>query len=117
MKKLLMLFVLVFGVVSFAQEKKVNVEQKGDIYHATYFHDNGEIAQQGYFNASGKLHGTWVNFDSEGNKISLGNFDNGKKVGKWLFWSADKLTEIDYRNFKINEVNQWNNKTMIAISK
>lgn len=117
MKKIVIILVFATCFFGFAQENKVEVVQKGDIYEVTYFHDNGVIAQTGFFNASGKLHGTWKSYDYSGNKVSIGNYENGKKTGKWLFWSSDKLTEVDYRNFIMDEINQWNNKTQLAITK
>jgi len=115
MKKLLVVLVFMIGAIGFAQDKNVEIVQKGDIYEATYFHDNGEVAQTGFFNAEGKLHGTWKSFDANGNKVAMGNYENGKKTGKWMFWNADKLTEVDYKNFKMEKVNEWKNKTQLAI--
>lgn len=117
MKNIVVILVFAIGFFGFAQENKVNVVKKGDIYEVTYFHDNGEVAQTGFFNALGKLHGTWKSYDYEGNKVSIGNYEDGKKTGKWLFWFSDKLTEVDYRNYSIEEVNQWNEKTRLAITK
>lgn len=115
MKKLLFALVFMVGAIGFAQDKKVEVEQKGDMYEATYYHDNGEVAQHGFFNAEGKLQGTWKSYDVNGNKVALGNYENGKKTGKWIFWNGDKLTEVDYKNFKMEKVNEWQNKTQLAI--
>ncbi|OYX25681.1 MAG: nicotinic acid mononucleotide adenyltransferase, partial [Flavobacteriales bacterium 32-35-8] len=28
-----------------------------------------------------KLHGTWTSFDTKGNKVAVGNYENGSKVG------------------------------------
>ncbi len=117
MKNLVVILVFVIGFFGFAQEKNAEVVQKGDMYEVTYFHDNGEVAQVGFFNAEGKLHGTWKSYDYNGNKVSIGNYENGKKTGKWLFWSADKLTEVDYRDFRLDKVNEWNNKTQLAVTK
>ena len=116
MKKILTIAIVLFSV-SFinAQENKVQIEKTDNGYEATYFHDNGEVAQKGTLNSDGELHGIWKSYDVNGNKVALGNYDNGKKTGKWFFWSADKLTEVDYKDFKVEKVNQWANKTQLAI--
>lgn len=116
MKKILTIAIVLFSV-SFinAQENKVQVEETDKGYDVVYFHDNGEIAQTGSFNFDGKLDGIWRSYDTNGNKVAIGNYDNGKKTGKWFFWSADKLTEVDYKEFKVEKVNQWANKTQLAI--
>ena len=117
MKKIVVLVaVMVFGI-SFAQEnKKPIAEKKGDLTEVTYFYENGSVEQQGTFNALGKLHGTWTSFDVEGNKVSYGKYDNGRKVGKWFFWADDMLREVDFLDSRIVQVNEWNNKkTKVAI--
>ena len=88
---------------------------KGDLTEATYYYDNGTIQQIGTFNKSGKLHGTWTSYDVEGNKLALGEYNNGKRVGKWLFWTENSLKEVEYENSKITKVNEWNDKTQMAI--
>ena len=109
---------LVFCVgFTFAQDKKnPKVEQKGDLTFVTYYHENGKIEQTGLFNEEGKLHGEWTSYDLEGNKVTVGTYDSGKKVGKWFFWEGDTLKEVDYIDSKIVSVNKWNNKTKVAIS-
>ncbi len=116
MKKYISLIVIFLVSVSLsAQEQKVKTEKKGDLTEATYYYDNGQISQHGFFNADGKLQGTWKQYDAEGKKIAVGNYDNGLKVGKWLFWTEDSLKEVDYVNSKIASVSNWNNKTTVAI--
>ncbi len=103
--------------MSFGQEqKKVDVKKDGELKVATYYYDNGVVEQQGTFNADGKLHGVWTSFDTNGNKLALGNYDNGKKVGKWLFWSNNKLREVDYVDSKIASVSEWKDEVKVAIT-
>lgn len=103
--------------ITYAQEmKKVNVDRQGDITIATYYHDNGTIEQQGAFNEAGQLHGVWTSYDASGRKVTVGNYENGKKVGKWLFWSGDKLREVDYVDSKITSVSEWTDKVQLAVS-
>lgn len=102
MKKLLiMALMLVSGTVTFAQNTKKPVfEKKGDLVKATYYHENGEVAQTGHFTSKGKLQGEWTSFDVNGKKTAIGTYENGKKVGKWFFWKGDSLQEVDYATSK-----------------
>ena len=103
--------------LTFAQEKqKVTVEKDGDTTIATYYHDNGLVAQEGAFNKEGNLDGVWTSFDTNGKKVAIGNYENGKKVGKWLFWSNNKLKEVDYVDSKVASVSEWTDKVQLATS-
>ena len=64
---------------------------------------------------NGKLHGVWKSYDNDGKKLSIGTYENGRKVGKWLFWNGDSLKEVEFIDSKIMSVNKWNNKTKVAI--
>ena len=86
------------------------------ITHKTYYHDNGAIEQQGTINKEGELHGVWTSYDLDGNKVTVGNYMNNKKVGKWLFWSGDKLKEVDYIDSKIASVSEWTDKVQVVTS-
>ena len=117
MKNLVIVLMMFSVAFSYAQDsKEPRLEKKGDLTYVTYYHDNGEISQTGMFNAQGKVHGEWRSYDSEGNKVALGNYENGKKVGKWFFWQGESLKEVDFIDSKIVSVNQWDNKTTVAIS-
>jgi len=102
MKKLLiMALMLVSGTVTFAQNTKKPVfEKDGDLVKATYYHENGEVAQTGFFTLKGKLQGEWISFDDTGKKTAIGNYDNGKKVGKWFFWKDNRLEEVNFTESK-----------------
>lgn len=106
-KYILVLVVLFIGVSVYAQDTNVKEkhEQKGDLVESTYFYADGTIQQKGTFNEDGKLHGTWTSYDNAGNKIALGNYENGKKVGKWTFWANGVTNEVVYSNSKISSVN------------
>ena len=114
MKNLLIALCFMFGAFSFAQDLDVKLERNGELYEVTYFHDNGVVSQHGFFNSDGKLHGNWESFDVLGEKVSEGSYANGKKDGKWLFWDENKLTEVNYKNFKMNNINEWENKSRLA---
>lgn len=118
MKKLLLIATfLVSGTVAFAQSNKPTLEKKGNVIEATYFHDNGTIAQTGYFTLEGKLQGEWKSYDTNGKKVAVGNYANGQKVGKWFFWNTDRLSEVDFANSKIKTVNNWQHTTKVVSNK
>lgn len=116
MKKLVMFFALLFTVVSFAQEQvNPKLENAGDKTEATYFYENGVVMQHGFFNEKGKLQGTWTSYDLQGNKLAIGNYDNGQKVGKWFFWTDDTLKEVDFIDSRITSVSEWKGQSKLAI--
>ena len=114
----LLLFIAVFlisGATAFAQSnEKPTLEKKGDLVKATYYHDNGVVAQTGHFTLDGKLQGEWKSYDVNGKKTAIGNYDKGQKVGKWFFWTADRLSEVDYAASKITGVNEWKQTTKVV---
>jgi antitoxin component YwqK of YwqJK toxin-antitoxin module len=117
MKKIVMLLVMLSVGFTYAQvENQPKLEKKGEVTLVTYFHDNGEIQQTGAFDANGKLQGEWTSFDAEGNKVAVGNYEAGEKVGKWFFWQGETLKEVDYIDSRIVSVNKWGNKTKVAVS-
>jgi len=116
MKTTIYVLILFFVSVSFSQElPNVKLKKQDGQTWATYFYDDGTVQQQGMFNENGKLDGIWVSFDTEGNKIAEGKYDNGKKVGKWFFWLDDALMEVDYEDSKIATVNKWKRSATIAV--
>jgi antitoxin component YwqK of YwqJK toxin-antitoxin module len=116
MKKIFAIVLMLSVTLTFAQEKpKVDLNKDGDVTVATYYYDNGAIEQQGTFNEAGELHGVWTSYDLDGNKVTVGNYVNGNKVGKWLFWSGNKLREVDYVDSKIASVSEWTDKVQVAV--
>ncbi|MFL0353113.1 toxin-antitoxin system YwqK family antitoxin [Xanthomarina sp. GH4-25] len=116
MKRVIVFFAFLMTVGSFAQEQiSPKAEKIGDKIEVTYFYENGAVKQQGFFNQSGKLHGTWTSYDINGEKLAVGNYDNGRKVGKWFFWSDDTLKEVDFVDYKIATVNEWKSDSKLAI--
>mgnify|MGYP001814608597 CR=1 FL=1 len=105
-KNIVLLSVMLLSAVVFGQnnEKKVTHVKKGDLVEATYYYADGSIQQVGTFNTDGKLHGTWTSFDNNGKKLAVGNYNNGKKVGKWLFWVDGIVNEVSYVNSKISKI-------------
>ena len=112
MKKYMLLGALVISGVIFAQNIEPKYEIQGNLVKATYFHDNGQIKQEGFYK-DGKVHGKWISYSEAGNKVSLGEFNNGEKTGKWFFWNENSLSEVDYNNSRVAEVKKWSNEALV----
>ena len=108
MKKIVALLMILSVSFTYAQkERTLKFDKEKNLIEVTYFHDNGEVSQTGYYTEEGKLHGEWLSFCKEGNKLVSAKYDNGKKVGKWFYWSGNTLKEVDYSNNAIANVNEW----------
>jgi antitoxin component YwqK of YwqJK toxin-antitoxin module len=109
MKKLILAVVLMFSITAFAQEQKVTYKKlDNNLTQVTYyFADNSDIMQrEGFFNAEGKLQGTWISYDVDGNKIAIANYNNGVKEGVWMYFKEDKVNVVTYDNNKITNVEE-----------
>ena len=96
-KSVLLIFAFLITVVSFAQQKReLKHNPDTNLIDVVYYHDNGVVSQTGAYTTDGKLQGAWLSFDTEGKKIVSANYDNGKKVGKWIHWIDGKPKEVDY---------------------
>lgn len=115
MKNIIFTFAILFSVALMGQTNKPLMEKEGDLVKATYFHDNGEIAQIGFYKDS-KVHGEWKAFDTTGKKIAVAHYNDGKKTGKWFFWNGEQLTEVDYSDNRIASVTKWNSSDRVVIN-
>lgn len=115
MRYLLLALALVFSVTLSAQENKPTFVQEGDMVKATYYHDNGNIAQVGYY-LNDKLHDQWVMFDEEGKRIAMGRYHMGKRTGKWFFWHQNDLKEVDFEDNKVVNVVKHDNAEAIVVN-
>nr|WP_315159483.1 membrane-binding protein [uncultured Flavobacterium sp.] len=106
MKRYLIALALVFSGMIYAQESKPVLEPFGKKVKATYFYDNGQVQQEGFFE-NGKLEGYWVSYNEDGTKKASGFYKEGAKVGKWFFWKDVNLSEVDYSNNAIAAVKTW----------
>ncbi|NNL09922.1 MAG: nicotinic acid mononucleotide adenyltransferase [Croceitalea sp.] len=114
MKNILFIVAFVFSLNMVAQELKPKFEKiEADLVKATYFHDNGEIAQTGFL-LKGKLHGDWFMYDIKGKKIASGSYENGERAGKWFFWNDAILKEVDFVNNRIADVKNWNQTEVVT---
>lgn len=116
MKNIIFLFTLVFvSTTAFAQkEKELKLNKETNLIEATYYHDNGEISQQGTFNLERKLHGDWISYNNKGEKISEGAYVDGAKTGKWVFWSGNDKKEVEYSNNAIASVDGIKNEAPVV---
>lgn len=116
MKNLILTFAMLFSVALVAQgAPKPKFEKDGDMVKATYYHENGKVAQTGFYLDS-KPHGEWIAFNAEGKKIAIGEYNKGQKVGKWFFWDNEKLSEVDYSDSRVANVTTWNNANSIVVN-
>lgn len=111
MKKLIILSVMLFSGLIFAQVVEPKYEIEGNLVKATYYHENGKVKQQGFYK-DGKVHGKWISFSEAGDKTSIGEYNKGNKTGKWFFWNQNSLNEVDYTDSRIAEVKKWSKETV-----
>lgn len=117
-KRVLLLFVLLISMVSFSQqERKLKLNKDTSLIDVTYYHDNGVVSQTGSYTLEGKLQGEWLSYNTEGEKSVSANYDSGKKVGKWFYWTDKTLKEVDYTKNVIANISEWkrDDKTSLAV--
>ncbi len=114
MKILASILVIMFSVGIYAQDVKPEFIKEGKLVKATFFHDNGSIAQKGYIRY-GKLHGEWVMYDSEGQRIALGEYVEGKRTGDWFFWkpTGEAMREVVYVHGRPVQIIVWDKRKAI----
>jgi len=105
MKRLIgtMVLVLAFISLAFAQEVKPKFEKQNDLVKATYYYDNGAVKEVGFFKEN-KLHAQWVTYNEAGEKITVAEYDMGKKVGTWYVISDNTVKELTYEDNKLVKV-------------
>lgn len=113
MKKILIAAVLLTAGLASAQKNDHKYEIEGQLVKATYYYDNGQVKQEGFYK-DGKVHGKWVAYNEDGTKRSMGEYTDGQKTGKWFVWTGTALNEIDYSNSRIAEVKKWNRDAVVV---
>lgn len=114
-----LLFVFAVGLMSnlmVAQEGKRDLELKNNLIEATLYHDNGVVAQTGYYTKDGKLQGNWISYDINGKKTAEAFYDKGAKVGTWIFYDGDTMKKVSYYDSKIAKVETWENVDTRVVS-
>ena len=116
MKYILIISALLVSAFSFAQNNyKPTFEKEGDLVKGTYFFDNGQVSQSGTYK-EGKLHGEWISYNDEGDKVAVGNYSNGSKTGKWFFWDGEELSEVNYSKNEISSIKTNENNSNVAVN-
>jgi antitoxin component YwqK of YwqJK toxin-antitoxin module len=113
---ILMMVVLTLNVALAQEVDRDSYVKNGKLIEATLYHDNGVVAQQGFYNSEGKLHGQWISYDLEGKKTAIGNYNNGVKTGTWFFWVNDELHEAVYQESRLTTVNSWESTGVQVVS-
>lgn len=107
MKRALLTLGLLIGLLAngYSQDATENTD-KVEIHKATIYHDNGEIAQTGFITSDKKVHGVWKSFDTKGNLKSVGEYNNGKKVGVWVFCNTSFAGEYNHTKVEFGSDNR-----------
>ncbi|MBM1105420.1 nicotinic acid mononucleotide adenyltransferase [Aurantibacter crassamenti] len=116
MKKILLILAIVLVSSSaFSQKaKEMKLNNETNLIEATYYHENGEISQQGTFNLDKKLHGDWISYNDKGDKVSQGAYVNGVKTGKWQFWNDGSMKEVEFSDNAIASVINKENSARVS---
>nr|WP_299382526.1 nicotinic acid mononucleotide adenyltransferase [Allomuricauda sp.] len=114
MKTAIFFLAVMFSVSMYPQDTEPTFEKVGKVVKATYFHENGNIAQTGYF-LGDKLHGQWFMYDVDGKKIASGKYVDGMKSGKWFFWEGEVLKEVDFVANRMVNVKNWNQSEVVSV--
>lgn len=102
------LAVVLFSSIAVAQGlNKSSYLLNGDVIEATLYHNNGAIAQTGYYTQDNKLTGEWVSYDLSGNKTAIAQYNNGEKIGTWVFYEGNTQREVTYNDSRIAKVTTW----------
>lgn len=113
MRKIIFAGLLLSACVVSAQSTDHKYEIENNLVKATYYYDNGQVKQVGYYK-DGKPHGKWEAFNENGTKQAIGQYENGAKAGKWFFWNESNLSEVDYADSRIAEVKKWSDAAVVA---
>lgn len=117
MKKMLFACALFVSVLATAQETKPSIEKLDNgLTKVTFYHENGKVSQVGTL-LENKRHGEWISYNAQGEKTAKAEYKQDRKSGKWFFWNGDTLSEVDYDNNTVANVNTWINKSAVASNK
>ena len=108
MRTYILTLVLLFGCTVMAQQDapKTVVEQEGKLTKVSVYHDNGQLAQEGFLK-NNRLHGKWMKYDAEGKLLCVANYTKGERNGTWLFWDNNDLIEVEFKNNAIVQKISW----------
>jgi antitoxin component YwqK of YwqJK toxin-antitoxin module len=106
MRKYMIIGAVLISGIFFAQTIEPKLEAVNQKVKVTYYFENGLVHQEGFFK-DGKLDGLWISYDINGNKKTIGEYNNGVKCGKWFFWNEATLTEVEFSKSKIESIQNW----------
>ena len=112
MKKYMILSAFLISAVTFAQNIEPKHELAGELVKSTYYYDNGQVSQVGFYK-DGKVHGQWIAYDESGNKKAIGEYNKGEKTGKWFFWNNNTLSEVDYSDSRVANIKNWKQDAVV----
>jgi antitoxin component YwqK of YwqJK toxin-antitoxin module len=108
----IILLILCTSKIYSQQTQLPKTEEKGDLKEVTIFYENGEIMQHGFFTKSGKLHGGWESYNSDGTRKCVAFYNEGVKVGTWYYWDKGIQTKVIYDHNKIISVEKVNSDSI-----
>jgi antitoxin component YwqK of YwqJK toxin-antitoxin module len=53
-------------------------------------------------------------YDESGEMLVQGTYNDGMKVGTWLFWDHDNLKEAEFQDNKLVQFNLWTKAEYLA---
>jgi antitoxin component YwqK of YwqJK toxin-antitoxin module len=107
------IFLILFTSTIYSQQTQIpKTEEKGDLKEVTIYYDNGGIMQHGFYTKSGKLHGGWESYNSDGTRKCVAFYNKGVKVGAWYYWNKGIQTKVVYDNNKIISVEKVNSDSI-----
>ena len=113
------LFILCFmsTLLGLAQNGPIRENiKKGNTIESTVYHDNGNVAQHGYFNMANDLDGAWISYDVSGEILAQGNYREGKRIGTWYFYNTEEINQVQYQDGRITQVNRLAKKDTRVVS-
>ena len=118
MRKLLVVFTISLLAGSAFSQEKVQDEfvKEGKVITATLYHENGMVAQTGFYTLDNKLEGEWISYDAVGNKTAVAHYNKGNKVGTWYFYQGNEIKEVNYSNSKVAKVTSFKITDAVVIS-
>ena len=112
MKNLFILFIFTFALSINAQNAKPVLEVQDGLVKATYFYDNGNVQQVGFFK-DGKLDGKWISYDESGKLKAVAQYTEGKKTGNWSYFKNDICTnDVSYDSNIVTEIKRYHQNSL-----
>ena len=117
MKKISIIIFALCSSMIYAQQVQVEptFESDGDAVAVTTYYEDGSVKEEGFYKNK-QLHGEWNLYNREGDKITRAYYKNGQKTGKWIFLNNGVVTEVDYDDNRITNIQKWNKNQSIAIN-